>query len=307
MNKKIYRKYFCFLLFVVISLSLLAGVSLSDSDNDNDKISSDIAFLTSERQHAEKYADDLKKAWRAFDISDTDRAEKIFKKVLNAKDAAEVERVQALFGLGTNYQFAVPKEKPDKARECFQRILDEYPDNSIAVWSLLKMGVLEGTDSAEARERGRQYYNNVLQRHPGSLAIHEAALRLAGGYFYELEPEMAAKGIQTLEEHMEKYPDNPLASVMLFRLQFWYAEVNRDYDKSVEYGLELGEFMMADPQRWGIQLWSLAQMMRIRQNRPVESLKWYKKIVEVCHDYPFMVLSAKEIINEITMQQNEKE
>jgi len=56
---------------------------------------------------------------------------------------------------------------------------------------------------------------------------------------------------------------------------------------------------MADPYRWPMQYWNIAQMYRIKFNKPAEAVKWYQKIVdEAPRDY--LVYAAKEFIKELS-------
>ena len=271
----------------------------------SDEIAANVKVLSSERQSAAKYKPELQKAWRSFNIGDTQKAHDLFQQVESRPDATEAEKVQALFGLATNYQFAIPKGKPEKARQYFRRIIEEYPNNSTASWALLKLGTMEGSANLDARNRARKYYREVLAQYPSGLAIHEATLRLAQTYFFELEPEEAANGMEILENHMKQYPDNPLASSMLFRLSYWYSEVERDYENSYRHGRILGELQMADPQRWGMQFWNVAQTLRFRLNQPEESLKWYRKLIDDC-PYHYLVLPSRIAIAQLHEQLNEQ-
>jgi tetratricopeptide (TPR) repeat protein len=284
---------------------VLLFVLLTSFGNTESKIDSEVKVLTRERQGGQEYKDDLKKAWRAFDIGDTRTVHELFTRVSEKADATDAEKVQALFGLATNYQFAIPKGKPDKAREYFQRIVDEHPKNTVAAWALLKLGILEGSADLEARNRAKVFYQRVRDEYPTSLAIHEATLRIAMGYFFDMEPEQVAIAIEMLEKHMKDYPDNPLASIMLFRLSYWYSEIERDYEKSIKHGLVLGEMKMADPQRWGMQFWGVAQTLRYRLNQPEEAIKWYQKIIDDCPRY-YLVLPARRAIAELTEQLKNK-
>ena len=45
---------------------------------------------------------------------------------------------------------------------------------------------------------------------------------MSSSYFFEVESRFADKGVELLERHLERYPDNPLASVMHMRLNIWY-------------------------------------------------------------------------------------
>jgi tetratricopeptide (TPR) repeat protein len=286
--------------FVVITLCLKVAAIASSHTNQKALTTSDVEVLSRERQSGDKFSEDLRKAWEAYGVGNSNLASSYFQKVFDVEQSNDSERVQALYGLAVNAAYGTP-ERPKKAKKYFKQIAEQYPQNTVAAWALLKLGQLEGTDTSQQRQIAREYYRRLLEQYPDSLAIHESVVRLAGTYFHELDPNLTEIGTEILEKHLEKYPDNPLASIMRFRLFYWYAEVEKDYDRAIKHGAKLGEMKMANSDRWGQQYWSVAQIYLYKLNEPQEALKWYKKIVDE-RSRDLFVFPAKQKIKQITEQ-----
>jgi tetratricopeptide (TPR) repeat protein len=284
---------------MLLAVIFSAAATVGPQDKQTDL---DIHVLTRDRQHGAGYSDVLRQAWKAYNTSNNPKAAKLFQQVLNADNANAAERTQALFGLGINFSYSVHPEQ-HKAKQYFLQLVDDYPQNPAAPWAIIELACLQGTDTLQERQNARKHYYNILKKYPLSTSIHEAALRLASTYFYEIEPELNSNAVKVLEEHLKKYPDNPLASTMRFRLVYWYEEVNRNYEKGLEHALVLGELKMADPYRWPMQYWNIAQMYRIKFKKPAEAIKWYQKIIdESPRDY--LVYAAKQFVKELSEENN---
>ena len=283
--------YFICAVAVIIMTFVISSEALQEQKTSEN---SDIAYLTTDRQQGDKFSSVLKRAWQAYNTANNPKAAGLFQEVLAADNANDAERVQALFGLGVNSGYSIHSDQ-QKAKQYFTQIVENYPQNPAAPWAMMELAYLLGTDTLQERNNGRKYYLQIIEKYPNSPAIHEATLRMASTYFFEIDPELNSNAVKVLEEHLKKYPDNPLVSTMRFRLAYWYEEVDRDYEKGLEHALILGELKMADPYRWPMQYWNIAQMYRIKFNKPAEAVKWYQKIVdEAPRDY--LVYAAKEFI-----------
>lgn len=257
-----------------------------------------ITVLLQDRQEGAAYRDQLTAGWTAFGQAKTPNALEAFESVLNATDATEAERVQALYGIGTCHLYDLPAPDLDQARAAFNRIVDDYPGNPAAPWALLALGQVAGNETFEQREQARAALRRVPAEYPDSLALHEAMLNLARLYFFELDPELTQQGVDTLETHVQAYPDNPLVCVMLFRLVYWHAEVRRDYGSAVRYAEWLGTIRLSDPYRWASQYWLVGQVYYLRLHDPAAALPWYQKILDECPRAQLRY-SAKQRVEEI--------
>ena len=260
-----------------------------------------LAALTSERQQAGEHAQVFRDAWQAHRRGDSPEAVSLFESVLADASSSDAERVQAYYGLATVMTFGITPDK-QRARELLTRIIDDHPGNPTAPWALLELGRLRAGPTPEAKQDERDTYQRVIDEYPNSVAIHEATVRLAGSYYTELDPALVQLATSLLENHLSEHPDNPLASVMHFRLMYWYQEVDRDYDLGLKHSITLGEMKMSDPARWGQHMWSTAQTYRLRKNNPTEALRWYRKIVEEAPN-DRMVGDAKQMIELLESQQ----
>lgn len=257
--------------------------------------------LTRERQRADRYSEELSKGWRHFHGGRSDQARTVFEGVLESRNATAAGRVQALYGLGLCHKFRRPVSRPDAARESFQRIVEEFPESSVVPWALLELGILarkkwadlDHQGSGHENDEARGYFLRILKDFPDSLAIHEAAVRLASSWFFEVRPEVSRRGVEILEEHLRRYPDNPLASTMHYRIAFWYLSVAQNYPKGVPHLVRQGEMKLCDPFRWGQNYWQVAQFLRFGLKRPEEAVLWYEKVIAEAPGTA-MVLSARK-------------
>ena len=263
----------------------------------------DISALTRDRTSAGRYGASLRKAWETFQSSDCKTAASLFAAVLEHDDGTDLDTVQALFGLGLSYRHLRPFPSPEKAHSMFSRIIEEFPEHPAVPWAHLELGKiarrksadLDYRDLSEENAESRRIFRHILDQYSDSTAVHEAAIRLASTYFFEsLTPE-AHRGVEILEEHLAKYPGNPLEPVMLLRLQLWIFEIEQDYAKSVQYASKLGEMRMSDPQRWGRHFFHIAQTYRLGLGEPEKAARWYREIIQVTPKSRH-VLSAKRIL-----------
>ncbi len=298
-----------FLIPILLSaLALWAGLPASASDSQQtDKLrrQREYVVLMSERQAAGRFSEDLKIAWNAFGSLNMAEAIDLFERVNNAPNAAESDRVQALYGLGLCYRYSQTKEDKNEAREYFNQLVEAYTQNSAAAWALLELGIMENVYALEGKLEARRHYQRLLRNYPKSLAIHETALRLADTYLGKIiDPTEIQAGLSVLEKHIEKYPDNPLVGSMHYRVGYFYFACLQDYEKSLPHSVANSTLRMEDPYRWPEDFWHTA-MNFMRLNRVEEALPWFEKIV---NESPTgrESLPAKEMIERINRYLNNR-
>ena len=297
---------------VMIWLSLAAGAQASAEETN--PAAADIAILTRDRTSAGRYGESLREAWGSFKASDCRAAAREFEAVLGQSDRLDADTVQALFGAGLSYRYMRPFSDVVKAKSAFTRIISEFSEHPVVPWSYLELGKiarkksadLDFRDQSEENAESRRIFRHILDHYPDSPAVHEAAIRLASTYFFESLQVEGHRGVDILEEHLAKYPENPLEPVMLLRLQLWIFEIQQDYEKSVKYASRLGEMRMSDPQRWGRHFFHIAQTYRLGLNQPERAQRWYREIIEVTPKGRH-TLSAKKIINKLNPLDNPHE
>jgi len=283
------------------ALALCAGLQASDSDiQDSETLrrQREYEVLMSERQAAGRFSEDLRKAWNAFGSLNMAEAIELFERLNNAPNAAQGDRVQALYGLGLCYRYSHLKEDKYKAREYFNQLVEAYPQNSAAAWALLELGIMENIYTLEGKLEARRHYQRLLRNYPLSLAIHETALRLTDTYLGKIiDPTEIETGLSILEKHIDKYPDNPLVGSMHYRVGYFYFACLQDYEKSLPHSVANSTLRMEDPYRWPEDFWHTA-MNFMRLNRVEEALPWFQKIV---NESPCAreALPAKEMIERI--------
>lgn len=240
----------------------------------------DVDYLTQERRSGIVYSDRLREGWEKYHHTEFVAAAAIFESVIEAPDAAEADVVQAHYGAAMSFSFQVPFADTENARRHFLTLVDDYAEYPAAAWALLELARMESYSSDEGRIRIRAYLQRMFEHYPESIAVHEAAIRLASSYFYETNPELTAHGVAILEDHLELHPENPLASIMHFRLGYWYTEAMHAHDRALPHSLRLGHLRMADPFRWSRHFWHIAQLFRLKFNDPESAWFWLEMIVE---------------------------
>ena len=273
----------------------------------NDAAHRDVRFLTKEEQSGDRYSAQLGDAWELFKREAPGRAATAFEKIYEAADAAPADRVQALFGLGLSHEYTLPFPRPQAAREAFQSLVREFPENSLVPWSLIELGKLAFKKTANLDywnnrndfSEARAYFRRVIDDYPNSVALHEAVIRLANTYCFEVEPPLADRGIEILEEHLAKYPDNPLAAGMYVQVSFWLISIKQDYERAIPYLEGLGEIRQGNPYRWSEGYWRVATVWDVGLRRPDRAIPWYRKIIEITPKSRH-VLPAKLRLREIS-------
>ena len=259
-----------------------------------------------EQGQAQRYGDELKKAWERFHTGDPAEALRRFQAILEEDPLPEPDRIQALYGSGFSYRFMRPFPNQERAIAIFENLLGQYPNNRLTPWLFLELGILKRRKSADleyepdlsVNAESRGYFQRILDDYPDSVVVHEAAIRLSSSYFFEVETQYADKGVELLERHLERYPDNPLASVMHMRLNIWYFAVHQDFEKSQVHALRLGEMRMSDPFRWSRNYWHIAQTYLIAFDDPARAAPWFRRIIEEAPKSPHVFL-ARKILREI--------
>lgn len=290
---------------IVLSLFLFfAGAPILSASSDAGH--RDVRFLTREEQSGDRYSAQLAEAWELFKREGASKAATAFKKIYEAADAAPADRVQALFGRGLSHEYTLPFPRPQAAREAFQSLVNEFPENSLVPWSLIELGKLAFKKTANLDywnnrndfSEARAYFRRVIDDYPNSVALHEAVIRLSNTYCFEVEPPLADRGIEILEEHLAKYPDNPLAAGMYVLVSFWLMSVRQDYERAIPYLERLGEIRQGNPYRWSEGYWRVATVWDVGLRRPERAVPWYRKIIEVTPKSRH-VLPAKQRLREL--------
>jgi hypothetical protein len=238
--------------------------------------------LLGQRREAVVFKQELSQAWQAYGRSSLEEAEPLFRRVTEAPAPPPGELCEALFGLAWCHAFRRPLPDTPGAVEIFTRITRDFPADPLTPWALIELGNLRVTKGQPKQEAGRRFYRQVLEKHAGSPAVHEAVLRLANALLYELtEPEMQ-EGAALLEGHLKKHPENPLAVIMHFRLDYYYGDIRLDYEACLPHAIRVADLKLSDPFRWSRQYWHVAEILRLRLGRPAEAARWYRRIVDEC-------------------------
>lgn len=228
------------------------------------------------------HAENLTAAWDAYARNHLAEAESWFKRILDDPASTPEVRAEAMLGTGWTYAYRQPIPRLEAAEQLFARIVTDYPDSSLAAWALIEIGTLKVDKSRPNQEPGRAYYRRVLADYPDTVAVHEAALRLANSLLYELADAEMEEGAKILEDHLRRHPDNPLAVIMHFRLDYYYNDIRQDYAACLPHAIKVAEMKFSDPFRWSRQYWHVAEILRLRLGRADEAMRWYRRIVEEC-------------------------
>ena len=238
--------------------------------------------LLGPRRPAVVFKRELSQAWQAYGRSSLEKAEPLFRRVAEASAPPAGELCEALFGLGWCHAYRRPLPDMAGAIKLFTRITREFPDDTLTPWALIELGNLRIKKGQPKQEAGRKFYRQVLDKYSGSPAVHEAALRLANALLYELSGPEMQEGAALLEGHLKNHPDNPLAVIMHFRLDYYYGDIRLDYEACLPHAIKVAELKLSDPFRWSRQYWHVAEILRLRLGRPAEAARWYRRIVDEC-------------------------
>jgi tetratricopeptide (TPR) repeat protein len=250
------------------------------------------------RREAKVFYADLSAAWRAYGRSNLEAAEPLFRRVAEAPAPPAGELCEALFGLGWCHAFRRPLPDVAGAVEIFTRVAREFSADPLAPWALIELGNLRVKKGHPRQEAGRKHYREVMEKYPESPAVHEAVLRLANSLFYEMtDPEMN-EGAAVLERHLVLHPENPVAVIMHFRLDYYYGDIRLDYAACLPHAIRVADMKLSDPFRWSRQYWHVAEILRLRLGRPQEAARWYRKIVDECPT-SMQALASAEILASI--------
>jgi tetratricopeptide (TPR) repeat protein len=240
------------------------------------------AAVLGPRREAKVFRAELAEAWQAYGRSNLETAEPLFRRVSEAPNAPRGEVCEALFGLGWCREFRRPLPDATGAVNIFARIAQEFASDPLAPWALIELGNLRVKKGQPRQEAGRKHYREVIEKYPDSPAVHEATLRLANSLLYEMTDAEMNEGAAVLERHLKQHPDNPLAVIMHFRLDYYYGDIRLDYAACLPHAIRVAELKLSDPFRWSRQYWHVAEILRLRLGRPVEAARWYRRIVEEC-------------------------
>jgi len=262
---------------VVFAAAMLSGAIITTATGEGVP-----SALLGSRRVAAASAGELSQAWQAYGRSNLEQAEPLFRQVAEATNSSAGERCEALFGLAWCHAFRRPLSDTLGAIEIFARITQDFSDDPLVPWALIELGNLRVKKGQAGQETGRKFYRQVLARHAESPAVHEATLRLANALLYELTDPQMKEGAALLERHLQQHPDNPLAVIMHFRLDYYYGDIRLDYAACLPHAIKVAELKLSDPFRWSRQYWHVAEILRLRLGRSAEAAHWYRRIVEEC-------------------------
>lgn len=282
----------CARLLAGLLLSALSCLGATDAVVPSHAVASPVL---GERRPAVTFSRDLTEAWAAYGRSRFDEAEALFRRVTAAVQPPPGDLSQAVFGLGWCRAFRGPRPDPHGAGQHFERIVRDFPQDALAPWALIELGNLRTSKGLAGQEEGRKHYREVSRRYPESPAVHEAAVRLANSLLYELKEPELGEGAAILERHLRQHPDNPLAVIMHFRLDYFYGDIRQDWAACLPHAVKVAELKLSDPYRWSRQYWHVAEILRLRLGRPAEAAPWYRKIVDESPT-SLHALSAAEIL-----------
>lgn len=255
-------------------------------------------LLFGPREHAARFGAELKDAWHAYERGRLTRAEKAFRSVVQTPNAPEPDLVQALYGIGLCREFHRPQADAAGALACFTRIVQKHAGSPVAPWALIELGNVQNDKNRPDQVAAQAAYRAVLQRYAQSPAADEAALRLADSLFFDLRAAQMAQAVRTLQDRLKTHPDNPLATIMRYRLDYFYGDIEENYAAALPYAEQVAREKLNDPFRWSRQYWHVGEILRLRLGRPGDAVPWYRKIVTECPDSE-QALAAGQILQRI--------
>jgi tetratricopeptide (TPR) repeat protein len=129
-------------------------------------------------------------------------------------------------------------------------------------------------------ETARNWYSKAkVASGEGSELGHEATLRLASTYIQTFEAAQIRRGLQMLEEHLAKYPDNPLASAMWqYAGNTWLYPLG-DEKRAIDCYLKADARGLLEVGREGPVYWRIANLAERNGMREV-AMTYYTRIIQ---------------------------
>jgi tetratricopeptide (TPR) repeat protein len=190
-----------------------------------------VIFLISGCGHDEEISANpdaaIRSGWLYVSVSEFDRAESIFSKVIAGSTRGSRDELLARFGLANAYQHRKPLPKYQEAEEVYASLINDDKEGEIGGWSALaiaRMAHLQlyevgkllptQTDLAPVQKK----YQEVMKNFMGSPAADEAAVFFAGCYVEQLRPGAARGAVVFLEPWISAHPESAHLSAAYFQL-----------------------------------------------------------------------------------------
>lgn len=110
----------------------------------------------------------------------------------------------------------IKNSKYEEALKDFEFIINEYPDNELALNAYFEMGkifhgkLIKSYSSNESSEQAVEYYKIVAEKYSSSLLAPNALFMV--GFIQANELSQLGKAKETYSKFLEKYPDSELAN-----------------------------------------------------------------------------------------------
>lgn len=229
----------------------------------------------------------LERGWRAFSTGDFDVAVAAFDAVEKAPGALGEARYSALLGLASAWQLR-PNPELARARDCYGR-LDALGTEQARKQGMLGLALV---DLAEGRTaEGQSRLTDLVRKFPESPEADEASIHLAESL---LEPRASAsspagfglpaeapveRGLRVLEERLQAFPHNPLATAMHIMLANQYIKLQR-FPEAVKHLIAADEEGIAVRTSRAITRWRIARIAEKELGDYALAEKYYQRYVD---------------------------
>jgi tetratricopeptide (TPR) repeat protein len=169
----------------------------------------------------------IRSGWLYVSVSEFDRAETIFSKVIAGSTRGSRDELLARFGLANAYQHRKPLPKFKEAEEVYASLIKDDKEDEIGAWSALaiaRMAHLQLYEVGKALPTKSDFapvqnkYKEVVEKFTGSPAVDEAVVFLASCYVEQLRPEAARNAVGFLEPWISAHPASSHLSPAYFQL-----------------------------------------------------------------------------------------
>ena len=214
-----------------------------------------------------------------------ERAEELFREVMDGSPPGSDRWAQAAFGAATARQHRLPLKAANaqEALRLFRDLAAKAPQSKYAPRATYNAGrILEQVDEfgdPQDLEGARAEYQTVLDEWPTDLIASEAAMRIAGTYVQTFDEPRVRRGVRVLEDWLVAHPDDRLASTMWQYLAETYFFPLQDYARSVQCYEKVDAIGWVDKGNQGPDYWRIAQMAERYLNDRATAVKYYTKIV----------------------------
>jgi tetratricopeptide (TPR) repeat protein len=235
-------------------------------------------------------AEAIKAGWDNYRMGEFNQAVKAFESAQAATQPGDPLYAQAVYALATTWNLrGNPDDDPARARQLYEKVLQEAPKSDEAAWSLLamaRMKQLVPADQEPDYPAVRQAYQEVIDRFPEHLAAHEAFVHQQATWLTTLRPEDAQAVVDNVDKFVAAHPKSPFLNAV-YSVQSCAYGILKQGEKHLQAELNALKYRELDPTNPNMDnaltYWVIASIAEFECGDFVTARKFYRRLVD---EYP---------------------